>query len=547
MRSVGKPQFWFVPITAALVLASCGGGDSASETTDEPSVTTAQPPATTTEPTEVATSTSTSTTPPVDEGIDSVAEIRPAVVQVLAQGSYRDILEGQQAANWSGSGFIIDPDGIVVTNNHVVTGAGALKVVMENGDEIPARVLGVSECNDLAVLQLTDPGPYPALEWFEDEIAPPLEVYTAGFPLGDPEYTLTRGIVSKAEADGNTQWASVRHVIEHDAAIQPGNSGGPLVTEGGRVVGVNYAGGDPGTGTSQFFAIAGDLARPVVAELEQGDDETIGVNGTAVVSDDGSLVGVWVAAVEAGSPAANAGVLPGDIISQLNGVPMSFGTMESYCDVLRTANPGEPIAIRVIRFDTGEVWEGELNGTPMTARFSFAEELGDEVPNDSGSGQATAQYEYETISDDTGTLVVSIPTAWNDRDTTPTDFGLSTGPAASIFAAPDLDGFLNTYVAPGVLMLGVPSGASEFGGADATLDLLVPDDPACVSDGRSDYDDSVFTGRVESWICSDAALFVALVASPTGLPDAMVIVGVVAVTDADLEALDQVLYSFNFN
>lgn len=545
MRSLGNSRFRFVSITAALLLASCGGGDSASDTTDAPNVTTTPPPSTTTEPTEVATS--TSSTPSADESIDSVAEIRPAVVQVLAQGSYRDILEGQQAANWSGSGFIIDPDGIVVTNNHVVTGAGALKVVMENGDEIPARVLGVSECNDLAVLQLTDPGPYPYLEWFEDDIAPPLEVYTAGFPLGDPEYTLTRGIVSKAEADGNTQWASVRHVIEHDAAIQPGNSGGPLVTESGRVVGVNYAGGDPGTGTSQFFAIAGDLARPVVAELEQGDDETIGVNGTAVVSDDGSLVGVWVAAVEAGSPAANTGVLPGDIISQLNGVPMSFGTMESYCDVLRTATPGEPIAIRVIRFDTGEVWEGELNGTPMTARFSFAEELGDEVPDDGGSGQATTQYEYETISDDTGTLVVSIPTAWNDRDTTPTDFGLSTGPAASIFAAPDLDAFLNTYVAPGVLMLGVPSGAGEFGGADATLDLLVPDDPACVSDGRSDYDDTVFTGRVESWICSDAALFVALVASPTELPDAMVIVGVVAVTDADLEALDQVLYSFNFN
>jgi serine protease Do len=471
-----------------------------------------------------------------------VEDIRPAVVQILAQGSFRDPLEGQRSGGWTGSGFIIDPDGIVVTNNHVVTGAGAIKVRMDGGEEIPAQVLGVSECNDLAVLQLTDPGPYASLEWFDDPIAPPLEVYTAGFPLSDPEFTVTRGIVSKAEAEGRTNWASVRHVIEHDAAIHPGNSGGPLVSADGRVVGINYAGTDPGTGTIQFKAIAADLAVPVVDKLLGGDDETIGVNGQAVVSDDESLVGVWVYAVEPGTPASTTGVLAGDVITTLNGVPMSMGTMEAYCDVLRSAAPGQPISIQVIRFDTGEVWEGELNGTPMESRYSFANELADDVPD---ATVATA-YEFETVIDDTGTLVVSVPTAWSQRATAPTDLGLGTGPLASIAAAPDLQAFYDTYDHSGVLMLGLPSGATELGTLDDFLGLAVPDDPTCASDGRTDYDDPVFVGRAEIWACGSGSIWVALAASPAGLPDAVIFIGVLAVTEADLDALDQVLYSFNF-
>ena len=97
----------------------------------------------------------------------------------------------------------------------MVTGAGAITVrVGGEDDEIPAEVVGVSECNDLAVLQLDDPGPYPYFEWSDEAPEPPLDVYALGFPLGDPEYTVTKGVVSKAEADGESSWASVRNVIE---------------------------------------------------------------------------------------------------------------------------------------------------------------------------------------------------------------------------------------------------------------------------------------------------------------------------------------------
>jgi serine protease Do len=510
-------------------VAACGGGDSTSD------VTSASLPAT-----------APASAPLVDDSaggaVSSVSDVKTATVQVLAAGSFRDPLAGDVTGEWSGSGFLIDPAGIIVTNNHVVTGAGLLKVRIGGSDEeIPARVLGVSECNDLAVIELIDPGPYPYLEWYTDEVEPPLEVYTAGFPLGDPEFTITRGVVSKAKADGNSSWASVRHVIEHDANIQPGNSGGPLVTAEGRVVGVNYAGGDPGTGTSQFFAIAADLAGPVVERLRNGDDETIGVNGQAVVSDDGSLAGVWVAAVEPGSPATNTGILSGDIINTLNGVPMSPGTMESYCDVLRTASANDPIAVQVIRYDTGEVWEGELNGTPMSARFSFADELAGEVPVDD-SGPA---YTYETVTDDTGTITVDVPSAWGDRDTQPTDFGLPSGPAPSILAAPNLSAFLDSYTNPGVAFIGVSSGAS---GIDplALIGDLAATDPACSSDGPSPYSDPAFEGQLEAWVCG-AALYIAVAAKPLTNPDAIVIVTIVAVTEADLDALDQILLTFDFN
>lgn len=241
----------------------------------------------------------------------------------MAEGTFQDPEVGTvYNAAGSGSGFIIDPSGIAVTNNHVVTGAALLEVYVGREDEPRnARVLGVSECSDLAVIDIDGDG-YPFLEWYDGELTTGLDVYAAGFPLGDPEFTLTRGIVSKADADGETGWASIDSVIEHDAAIQPGNSGGPLVTDDGQVAGVNYAGGSP-TNTEQFFAIAPDVARPIVEQLRNEENvHSIGVNGQAI-NDGESISGIWVASVDSGSPADEAGVAGGDIITSLEGLVLS--------------------------------------------------------------------------------------------------------------------------------------------------------------------------------------------------------------------------------
>ena len=167
-------------------------------------------------------------------------------MQIVAQGTFRDPEIGFSDGSGLGSGFIISPDGLAVTNNHVVAGAATLEVYIggELDDSYNATIVGVSECNDLALIDINANEDLPYLEWHDGPIAAGLDVYAAGYPLGDPEFTLTRGIVAKAEAGGDiTGTSSIDHTIEHDANIQPGNSGGPLVGSDGKVVAVNYAGG----------------------------------------------------------------------------------------------------------------------------------------------------------------------------------------------------------------------------------------------------------------------------------------------------------------
>jgi serine protease Do len=314
--------------------------------------------------------------------ISSVDGVKDATIQIEAQGTFVDPQFGLQLNSAGrGSGFIIDPSGIAVTNNHVVAGAALVKVWL-GGETNPrnAKVLGLSECSDLAVIQIEDGGNYPALNWYQDEVKPGLEVYAAGFPLGEPEYNLTKGIISKTNADGDTDWASVKHVLGHDATINPGNSGGPLVTTDGEVVGINYSGLQS---ASQYFAIGSDIAMPVIDKLKTGKDvDSIGVNGTAVLSEDGSLSGIWVASVKSGSPADKAGIKPGDIIYQMEGLVLATdGTMKDYCDVIRSHNATDTMAVTVIRYATGELLEGQLNGRELEVTGNF-----DTSGGGSGSG-----------------------------------------------------------------------------------------------------------------------------------------------------------------
>ena len=298
---------------------------------------------------------------PASTVVSSLREVKLATIQIEAEGSFVDLELGQQLnRRGRSSGLIIDKSGIAVTNNHVVTGAAILRVWV-GGERDPrnARILGVSECSDLAVIDIEGDG-YPVFEWFYGEIYAGLDVFAAGFPLGDPEFTLTRGIVSKARTRGETNWASVDSVIEHDATINPGNSGGPLVTLDGRVVGINYAGSSD---TSQFFAISRDEALEVISQLRAGQDfDSIGVNGTAVRNEKEGISGIWVASVKSGSPASDVGLKGGDVITKLEGLVLATdGTLADYCDILRTHQSDDVLSVEVLRFGTGEVLEGKLN------------------------------------------------------------------------------------------------------------------------------------------------------------------------------------------
>lgn len=302
-------------------------------------------------------------------GINNLSDAQNAVIQIESQGTFVDpqvglVLNGAGR----GSGFIVDPSGIAVTNNHVVTGSALLKVWV-GGVQHNARILGVSECSDLAVIKI-DGGPYPYLNWFDGQIKTGLEVYAAGFPLGEPQFSLTKGIVSKEKADGQTSWASLDYVIGHDATINPGNSGGPLITNDGQVVGINYS---SLKSANQYFAIGEVTARPVIDELTKGKDiDSIGINGTAVRSDDGSFSGIWVSSVKSGSPADKAGIKGGDILYQMESLVLATdGTMKDYCNILRTHKPEDTLSLTVIRYASGELLEGQLNGRELSVTGTF--------------------------------------------------------------------------------------------------------------------------------------------------------------------------------
>src|SRR5215218_2772440 len=249
-----------VPLVVAT--AACGSGDD--DAAEATTTTAAAAPPETKPPTTEAPATTEA--PPTEiAGIRSYSDVQPAVVQIVARGTFRDPEIGFADGSGLGSGFVISSDGLAVTNNHVVAGAATLEVYVggDLDESYNATIVGVSECNDLALIDINGPDDMPYLEWYDGDITAGLDVYAAGYPLGDPEFTLTRGIIAKAEAGGDlTGTSSIDHTVEHDANIQPGNSGGPLVDAEGKVVAVNYAGGAMATTTEQFFAIASDLAQP---------------------------------------------------------------------------------------------------------------------------------------------------------------------------------------------------------------------------------------------------------------------------------------------
>lgn len=526
-------------VAGALMIAACGGSIDDAEpdsTTDEA-----------TESTDDADDTSPDTTTADTEAPEAVGfdGIQPSVIQIEALGTLRDPEIGFTDGSGRGSGFIISPDGIAVTNNHVVTGAATLEVFIggDTSDSFNATILGVSECLDLAVIDIDEDDPLPPLQWYEGDVTTGTDVYAAGFPLGETEYTLTRGIVSKLEADGDTSWASLDSVLEHDANIQPGNSGGPLVAEDGTVIGINYKGRDI-TNTTQFYAIDKDTAQEAVELLMEGDFESIGVNGEAIVDEEQEIAGIWVAGVAPGSPADDVELLPGDIIQSMNGLPVGTdGTMADYCDVLRTAGD-RPIRIEVLRFDTSEILSGEINGDkPLEQTFSFAEAIEEETDIEETAEGEEAITGYVSLVDDTGQISIDVPTEWSDVDTSPLVLDDGTE-LPFIIASPSIQGFNDTYDTPG-LFYGVLT--QPTGDVSGTLASFAPTDTTCVDGGVTPYEDAVFTGEYQIWTgCGGSeSIGVVLVASPIDGSGYQAVIGAQVVSEADLDALDQAFATFN--
>jgi serine protease Do len=526
-----KPRYTLLLLAALLAtafLVACGGSDD-----DAPEPTGSTGASGSSGATGSTGSSSSST-------IGSFSDVQPAVIQIVSQGTFRDPELGLADGSGAGSGFIISADGLAVTNNHVVAGAATIEVFIGGDDSqgYNATIVGVSECNDLALIDIRESDPLPFLDWYDGEVSPGTDVYTAGFPLGDPEYTLTRGIVSKARASGESDWSSLDYAIEHDAQIQGGNSGGPLITTDGKVIGINYA-SSTGTDSNIYFAVPGEIAQDVIERLKEDDYETIGINGWAVFDEALNISGVWVASVSAGSPAAKAGILSGDIITALNGLPMGTdGTMADYCDVFRTTGDDKPMTVEVLRYDTGEILRGEVNGdSPIEVVFSPAADIEDETDIDTSGGSQAGYSEYVSIQDDTEAIVVDVPVEWADVDTRPCEVDGVEIPCVS--AAPNLEDYYDAYGTSGMTF-------ALFGPTDVEALLERYAASGCDFYGTYDYSDPVFTGLYDVWDNCGGGDTVTVVLS--AVPDgdgytALMIVQIV--TDADWDALDELFATFN--
>jgi S1-C subfamily serine protease len=235
-----------------------------------------------------------------------------------------------------GSGVIVDPSGLVVTNEHVVRDAQDIQVTLSDGRQLPAKILGVSAIYDLAVLKVVAPRLPVARLGDSDQLEVGEWAIAIGNPFGyllnDTQPTVTAGVISATRRDikrSESDAGVYKNMIQTDAAINPGNSGGPLVNADGEVIGINtfiftQSGGSIGLG----FAIPINLVKRVLEEIRTYGHVRVAWPGMSVRALTPYLAqrlgfrdveGLVVSRVDPGGPAARAGVRVGDRIRRVNG------------------------------------------------------------------------------------------------------------------------------------------------------------------------------------------------------------------------------------
>jgi serine protease Do len=312
----------------------------------------------------------------VPDFADLAEQVLPAVVNIAVTGEqrseipippelrgtpferqFRERFRGRrQETVGAGSGFIIDPAGLVVTNNHVVGSASRTVVSLQDGSEHPARVVGTDELTDLALLRIETGRQLASVPWGSSTRARVGSwVLAAGNPFGLGG-SVTTGIIS---ARGREIGAGpFDDFIQTDAAINPGNSGGPLFNMAGEVIGISTAIYSPsGANAGIGFATPSDLARPVIENLRRDgrvERGWLGVSVQDVVPEEarsaglsGARRGVLVAGVERNSPAGRAGLRQGDLVIAMNGEPIS--TSRALVRNVAALPPGQTMRLTVLR------------------------------------------------------------------------------------------------------------------------------------------------------------------------------------------------------
>lgn len=401
MRTYSKGRPWQILIVSLLLLvslASCGlGGGDPTATSGNSSAASGQPqsqplataaavsssaPA---NATAAATSTTATTGAALPDVASVAAKVRPATVLVsnIAQGRpTRANPTGSEVPQGAGTGFIIDPSGIIVTNAHVVEGAQRLTVQLPppDGRTFDATLVGSATNNDLAVLRISGQnlptvplGTSASLKIGEWVVAIGNALALPGGP------TVTAGVVSALGRDatepGSTpgqRGPTLFDLIQTDAAINPGNSGGPLVNMRGEVVGINTLGTTEAQGIG--FAISIDTAKPIIDQLIQTGKVSVPYLGISTASVTASIAaanglprndGVYIQQVIPGTPAAQAGLQQGDIIFGIDNDTVKDTT--TFQKALLKHKPGDQIALKINRGGTETTVQVTLGERPQAS------------------------------------------------------------------------------------------------------------------------------------------------------------------------------------
>ncbi len=348
---IGAATFTLYPVGSAALAASQDAGSTSAVTGTIPDVVAADKPA-------VVTITSTMKSGD-DDGGQSGSPMDEQFRRFFEQqGIPMPQQQQKPAAQTSmalGSGFIIDADGIIVTNNHVVDKATSIRVTLDDGTELPAKLLGADPKADLAVVKVDSKDKLPTVAWGDsDKLKLGDTIIAIGNPFGIGT-TVTAGIVSARGRDLHS--GPYDDFIQIDAPINHGNSGGPLVDLDGKVVGINTAiyspnGGSVGVG----FAIPSDEAKVIVAKLQKSgsiDHGFIGVQIQPVTKDVADALGLakpegaLIADVGTDTPAARAGLRSGDVVTAVG--DKQVRTPKDLSRVIADLSPGDKETVAVWR------------------------------------------------------------------------------------------------------------------------------------------------------------------------------------------------------
>ncbi|MES2381428.1 MAG: Do family serine endopeptidase [Bacteroidota bacterium] len=285
----------------------------------------------------------------------------------------------------SGSGVIISQDGLIVTNNHVIDGATKIKVILNDKREYDAELIGKDNNTDLAVLRISESNLPFALIGNSDEVKVGQWVLAVGNPFNLTS-TVTAGIVSAKGRNlninrGNGQQYPIESFIQTDAAVNPGNSGGALVSQDGKLIGINTAiASETGQYAGYAFAIPSNLMQKVINDLMKYGTVQRGVLGVEITDINGELAdklglkqvkGVYVRNVKENSAAEEAGLKSDDVITFIDGIQAN--TTPELQEIIGKKNPGDIVKVTVIRDGKEKIFDVKLKGLDGKTTLAMAE------------------------------------------------------------------------------------------------------------------------------------------------------------------------------